>query len=92
MIEHVLNIPHLYFSYTYDLTHSLQRLHNTMPEFLQVSQIQHEQLKKISLLIYVLYLIFRYHYMKELMKDLFGIVILFVIWSVSRRWPSLFYL
>lgn len=36
MIEHVLNIPHFYFSYTYDLTHSLQRLHNTMPEFLQI--------------------------------------------------------
>lgn len=47
MIEHVLNIPHLYFSYTYDLTHSLQRLHNTMPEFLQVSHFQHEQLKKV---------------------------------------------
>lgn len=37
MIELVLNTPYLYFSYTYDLTHSLQRLHNTMPEFLQVS-------------------------------------------------------
>ncbi len=55
MIEHVLNIPHLYFSYTYDLTHSLQRLHNTMPEFLQVSQIQHEQLKKFSINFCVLF-------------------------------------
>jgi len=36
MIEHVLNTPNLYFSYTYDLTHTLQRLHNTMPEFLQM--------------------------------------------------------
>jgi len=36
MIEQVLNTPHLYFSYSYDLTHTLQRLHNTMPEFLQM--------------------------------------------------------
>lgn len=37
MIEQVLATPSLYFSYSYDLTHSLQRLHNTMPEFLQVN-------------------------------------------------------
>lgn len=38
MVDDVLKTPHLYFSYTYDLTHSLQRLHNTMPEFLQVGK------------------------------------------------------
>jgi len=36
MIQQVLDTPNLYFSYSYDLTHTLQRLHNTMPEFLQM--------------------------------------------------------
>ncbi|KAI9563359.1 hypothetical protein GHT06_010820 [Daphnia sinensis] len=36
MIEHVLNIPHFYFSYTFDLTHSLQRLHKMTPESSQI--------------------------------------------------------
>ncbi|XP_075238131.1 phosphatidylinositol-3-phosphatase SAC1 [Lycorma delicatula] len=37
MVNLVLNTPGLYFSYTYDLTHSLQRLHNTPPQFLMNS-------------------------------------------------------
>ncbi|GLH12929.1 Phosphatidylinositide phosphatase SAC1 [Gryllus bimaculatus] len=37
MVEQVLCTPYLYFSYSYDLTHTLQRLHNTTPEFLQCS-------------------------------------------------------
>lgn len=37
MVEQLLNTPYIYFSYTYDLTHTLQRLHNTAPDFLQVS-------------------------------------------------------
>ncbi|XP_067006317.1 phosphatidylinositol-3-phosphatase SAC1-B [Anabrus simplex] len=36
MIESVLSTPGLYFSYSYDITHTLQRLHNTTPEFLQM--------------------------------------------------------
>jgi len=36
MVESVLNTPFLYFSYSYDITHTMQRLHNTTPEFLQV--------------------------------------------------------
>lgn len=36
MIQTVLNTPHFYFSYTYDLSHRMQKLHNTTPEFLQV--------------------------------------------------------
>lgn len=36
MVEQVLNTPNLYFSYSYDITHTLQRLHNTTPEFLQM--------------------------------------------------------
>ncbi|XP_015118275.1 phosphatidylinositide phosphatase SAC1 isoform X1 [Diachasma alloeum] len=36
MIKTVLNTPYFYFSYTYDLSHSMQRLHNTPPEFLQM--------------------------------------------------------
>uniref|UniRef100_A0A1B6FDT6 Phosphatidylinositol-3-phosphatase SAC1 n=1 Tax=Cuerna arida TaxID=1464854 RepID=A0A1B6FDT6_9HEMI len=37
MVESVLATPHFYFSYTYDITHSQQRLHNTSPEFLQMA-------------------------------------------------------
>jgi hypothetical protein len=37
MIKSVLNTPYFYFSYTYDLSHTMQRLHNTTPEFLQVN-------------------------------------------------------
>jgi len=33
MITHALDTPNYYFSYTYDLTHTLQRLFNTSPEF-----------------------------------------------------------
>lgn len=36
MVKSVLNTPYFYFSYTYDLSHTMQRLHNTTPEFLQV--------------------------------------------------------
>lgn len=36
MIKSVLSTPYFYFSYTYDLSHTMQRLHNTPPEFLQV--------------------------------------------------------
>ncbi|XP_069676100.1 phosphatidylinositol-3-phosphatase SAC1 [Periplaneta americana] len=36
MVECALNTPYLYFSYSYDITHTLQRLHNTSPEFLQM--------------------------------------------------------
>lgn len=36
MVESVLNTPFLYFSYSYDITHTMQRLHNITPEFLQV--------------------------------------------------------
>ncbi|CAD6233880.1 GSCOCG00012319001-RA-CDS [Cotesia congregata] len=36
MIKSVLNTPYFYFSYTYDLSHTMQRLHNTTPEFLQM--------------------------------------------------------
>ncbi|XP_059473122.1 phosphatidylinositol-3-phosphatase SAC1 [Neocloeon triangulifer] len=35
MIEFMLTVPYFYFSYSYDLTHTLQRLHNTTPEYLQ---------------------------------------------------------
>lgn len=37
MVKSVLNTPYFYFSYTYDLSHTMQRLHNTIPEFLQVN-------------------------------------------------------
>lgn len=34
MIEYVLKHEHFYFSYTYDITHTLQRLQNITPDFL----------------------------------------------------------
>lgn len=36
MLKQVLDTPHYYFSYTYDLTHTLQRLHSMPPEFLRL--------------------------------------------------------
>lgn len=36
MVEAVLATPYFYFSYTYDLTHSLQKLQITSPDFVNV--------------------------------------------------------
>lgn len=41
MVKSVLNTPYFYFSYSYDLSHTMQRLHNTTPEFLQVNILLH---------------------------------------------------
>lgn len=40
MIRLVLDTPYLYFSYSYDVTHSLQRLHSMSPEFMQMSLLE----------------------------------------------------
>ena len=37
MVQSVLSTPYFYFSYTYDLTHTLQRLYYTAEDFLQMS-------------------------------------------------------
>lgn len=36
LVEHALGIESYYFSYDYDLTHTLQRLDNTSPDFLSM--------------------------------------------------------
>ena len=79
MIEHVLNTPNLYFSYTYDLTHTLQRLHNTMPEFLQVHCQKSGGLKPDKGFLQL----FRCRCMRELTKDLCGIDI------SSKKWVAI---
>lgn len=33
MVKTVLDTPYFYFSYTFDITHSLQNLYNSGPEF-----------------------------------------------------------
>lgn len=40
MIELVLGTPYFYFSYTYDLTHTLQRLHTITPDFMAQSLLE----------------------------------------------------
>lgn len=40
MISHILNVDGFYFSTTYDLTHTLQRLANTSPEFQEMSLLE----------------------------------------------------
>ncbi|KAM9307464.1 phosphatidylinositol-3-phosphatase SAC1 [Gastrophryne carolinensis] len=40
MISHVLSIDGFYFSTSYDLTHTLQRLSNTSPEFQEMSLLE----------------------------------------------------
>jgi len=37
MIKQTFNTPYYYFSYTYDLTHTMQRLYNTSTSFVNVS-------------------------------------------------------
>lgn len=40
MIHSMLDTPYLYFSYSYDITHTLQRLHSMSPEFLKLSLLE----------------------------------------------------
>ncbi|XP_050296050.1 phosphatidylinositol-3-phosphatase SAC1 [Anthonomus grandis grandis] len=40
MIESVLATPSFYFSYSYDITHSIQRLHDISPDFWQQSFLE----------------------------------------------------
>ncbi|XP_015908698.2 phosphatidylinositol-3-phosphatase SAC1 [Parasteatoda tepidariorum] len=40
MVQSVLKTPYFYFSYTYDISHTLQRLHNTSPDFLSMPLFQ----------------------------------------------------
>lgn len=40
MIRAMLDTPYLYFSYSYDITHTLQRLHSMSPEFLNMSLLE----------------------------------------------------
>ncbi|CAL4079758.1 unnamed protein product, partial [Meganyctiphanes norvegica] len=37
MVQNLLSTPYFYFSYTYDLTHSVQRLYYTAEDFLQMA-------------------------------------------------------
>lgn len=37
MLQQALQTEYFYFSYSYDLSHTLQRLHNTTPDFLSMS-------------------------------------------------------
>lgn len=48
MIKSVLSMPYFYFSYTYDLSHTMQRLHNTTPEFLQVTTLTFSHCRTIT--------------------------------------------
>lgn len=95
----MLKTPHMYFSYTYDLTHTLQRLHNTMPEFLQVNYtfLFTYIVMLIDVTVYlniliIVYLFSRCPCMRGLMKGLFGTAILYVSWLVSQSYRSSFYL
>ncbi|XP_066255280.1 phosphatidylinositol-3-phosphatase SAC1 [Euwallacea similis] len=40
MVEHTLATPSFYFSYSYDITHSIQRLHDISPDFWQQSLLE----------------------------------------------------
>lgn len=40
MVRLMLDTPYLYFSYSYDITHTLQRLHSMSPEFLNMSLLE----------------------------------------------------
>ena len=55
MMNHVLSMDGFYFSTTYDLTHTLQRLSNTSPEFQEMSLLE-----RVSLIFYFFFLILIY--------------------------------
>ncbi|KAG0424248.1 hypothetical protein HPB47_000043, partial [Ixodes persulcatus] len=40
MVQSVLSTPNFYYSTTYDLSHTLQRLYNTTPDFLQMGLME----------------------------------------------------
>lgn len=40
MIRTILDTPYLYFSYSYDITHTLQRLHSMSPDQLSLSLLE----------------------------------------------------
>lgn len=40
MIRTILDTPYLYFSYSYDITHTLQRLHSMSPDQLSASLLE----------------------------------------------------
>ena len=45
MVEHMLGLDSYYFSTTFDLSHSLQRLENTSPDF--VTMALHERVRPL---------------------------------------------
>ncbi|KAG9476047.1 hypothetical protein GDO78_002881 [Eleutherodactylus coqui] len=47
MINHVLSVDGFYFSTSYDLTHTLQRLSNTSPEFQEMSLLERVRESKL---------------------------------------------
>lgn len=40
MVRAILDTPYLYFSYSYDITHTLQRLHSMSPELMSTSLLE----------------------------------------------------
>lgn len=73
MIRQVLNTSFFYFSYSYDLSHTLQRLHSMPPEFLHVIEIiliDFNSVYEIDL-----HFIYRWVYLNELNIDSYGMVI-----------------
>ncbi|CAH1393023.1 unnamed protein product [Nezara viridula] len=45
MLESILATPYFYFSYSYDLSHTVQRLHNISPDFLKMPMYQRAEQK-----------------------------------------------
>lgn len=73
MIERVLRTQYFYFSYTYDLTHSLQQLNNTNPEFL-FNSIYERVSSRFKLKIYKLNKVHYISFIDRLMLNMFGII------------------
>jgi phosphatidylinositol 4-phosphatase len=40
MVRSILDTPYLYFSYSYDITHTLQRLHSMSPDLIGMSLLE----------------------------------------------------
>ena len=61
MVESVLAAEHYYFSSSYDLSHTMQRLYNTSPDFISMPLHERVRIKAI-----VLHVLLRFMYNREL--------------------------
>ena len=87
MLETILNEQHFYFSYTYDLTHSLQRIQDSV----SVQKSIFDRVSCFFLLILGYNTILTISLIYRRIKDLFGITFCYVGLILPMRWAHFFF-